>query len=352
MRIPQKTTIALCCVLCSSWIRRCSGNSDAPDSTVVDQDAGLDTRPVLSWPDLISEPPGPDIRLDIVGDSRRSDSIHDARPADLSPGDLLQDGQQPAAPGLICDPASPGLCSNSADCLLLETSAEQAVITAKSTACTMGCLGNNDPAACALQCMSNPFTGAGISSPCAECYLSNEMCILTNCVAHCVPDPHAENCLRCQDNEPVTPPNTNGVDCNGEFSSCSGLYAARCAFSKIGACTSVSDCTSLVTKLQLEAVKSRVTACTLGCLIRKDPRQCILDCTNAPTTGTGLSAPCNGCYGDETLCMFVNCIAHCLPDSTTAKCISCLNNEPLTPPNTSGVDCLGEFTDCSGLSWR
>jgi len=72
--------------------------------------------------------------------------------------------------------------------------------------------------------------------------------------------------------------------------------------------------------------------------------QCLMDLTciaNCLEEGIGISEPCAGCYADVGLCAFTSCQNNCVMDSSSAKCVLCVED-----------GCLDDLPDCSGLIYR
>jgi hypothetical protein len=71
---------------------------------------------------------------------------------------------------------------------------------------------------------------------------------------------------------------------------------------------------------------------------------CVVDCT--VEQGVDLSQQCLDCYGDTVACGAAFCATPCSEGTDTEGCLVCRCGGGLS---TSGVNCIEEFDDCSGL---
>ena len=117
-------------------------------------------------------------------------------------------------PGFTCDfgtcvPAmGDGACENIGDAqILLE---HQYEVYGISASCGLECLGQED--GCATNCI---VLALDISYPCASCFGDQVECTITHCIAQCVADQTAPDCLACQRDH-----------CLAAFCGCAGFAAS------------------------------------------------------------------------------------------------------------------------------
>lgn len=139
-----------------------------------------------------------------TGDATGTDTIEtDTTGADGS-GDTAVEDTTPA-----------GACTSAGDMTIIEsTDADPAeegdqTVTGVAQGCGLGCLGEDDPSACAVTCIVDK---TGVSQPCAGCYGLVVACSIENCLASCALDPASEACATCQ-----------GEFCLPAFYECTGL---------------------------------------------------------------------------------------------------------------------------------
>ena len=75
--------------------------------------------------------------------------------------------------------------------------------------CGLGCLGDPDSEACAVECVQDE---TGLSRDCASCYADAVDCAINNCLAPCAMDPSSWECAACRDDF-----------CRDDFEFCSGI---------------------------------------------------------------------------------------------------------------------------------
>ena len=87
--------------------------------------------------------------------------------------------------------------------------------------------------------------------------------------------------------------------------------------------------------LDPDGIDATALNCAQQCMVDVDPKGCATDCVS---TGTGLSAPCSGCYADFYGCGLVNCVTPCL-EGWSRDCAICYLDT-----------CGAGFLACSGRS--
>jgi hypothetical protein len=75
--------------------------------------------------------------------------------------------------------------------------------------CGLECFQNADISGCTSECVEDQ---AGLSSDCSDCFGELTACTTDNCLAQCLEDSAAPECIECQEEF-----------CADDFESCSGI---------------------------------------------------------------------------------------------------------------------------------
>jgi hypothetical protein len=108
--------------------------------------------------------------------------------------------------GLACDPQGDAACQNETDCPFVTSGQLQSA----AYQCGENCGEEDDPEACAVECISGELDA---TQDCSSCYAQLVACSNEFCFPECTPNPSSQDCKDCLDVN----------DCSDEFAECGGI---------------------------------------------------------------------------------------------------------------------------------
>lgn len=106
-----------------------------------------------------------------------------------------------------------------------------------------------------------------------------------------------------------------------------------------GGCTSAEDVAGREAEYDGKTYEEVVEACGRECIGSPD---CVPDCIRKATNGA-VSDGCITCYAENIRCSTNNCIAACIANSESPRCIACQCGD-----NNAQQNCNAEFGTCTG----